>query len=220
MSHLTLTLDQSSQVFSQLALLKTSAYQNSKLCFGQTDIQLESNSSMWRTAASFFHGYFPSYTYGRDLKSLHPLVEAAGQRYYESARDASRDVTWSMASLKAIGEIKAAREGLQALVNHQYAAQFDKANLIKTSIDSLEIIATNIRKFVLEYIGKELATDQFSKEMVPALVLREKEDEIEVLKTRLAFYQNENARLYQQIEELLKSSAAESTAEEKAGDDS
>lgn len=213
MSHLALTLDQAQQIFSQLALLQIPAYQNSKLSFGQTGIQLESNSSLWRTAASYIHGYLPSYTYGRDLTSLYPLVEAAGHRYYELARDARREVTWSLASLKAVGEIKAAREGLQALKTHQYAAQLNKAQLIQRSIEALELTETNIRKFILEYIGRELAQNQIGQDVVPASLLREKEGEIELLKTQVAFLKEANDRLWKQLEEKV------ALRDEKAGDD-
>ena len=207
-----LTLDQARSVFEQLAQLKAPQNQNAKLCFSSTQLWVESDSKTWRTAASNAHYYLPGYVCSRDLKSLYPMVQEAAECFFKSAevpKDSSKDISIECATKtwKSAQEIRAAREGPEALKNNKYAMKPEKAKLIDKSIEILDQTEGKIKKPIREWLGPKLLKDETQDIMTVILIhLKEENKKLKHLKEeneKLKHLKVENERLKQRLYDAL-----------------
>ncbi len=141
MAVVVLNLQQSNEILAVLASLKWSAHL-AKLCYSDTALCLESDSSLWRTAAEKYNMYitslFSQISWNRDITVLPALI--------------SRVVTCLMLEVKTpediektVFNLRNAQDGLLQLREQQYPTG-DKGVLISKAFHSLLFARVQLEK--------------------------------------------------------------------------
>ncbi|HEX4838901.1 MAG TPA: hypothetical protein VFU89_00485 [Rhabdochlamydiaceae bacterium] len=141
-----LSVDQAGNVLETLSLLSSENHKNSKLVIYETKLELESNSSTWRTYNSWSSSatstvlYYAGYSYenvSRDISILPNLLERTYYVFTENSLGTEE-------KQKKLDLARRAKVGLQALIVNQYQRDLTKTSFVKQAKDSVDKIITRL----------------------------------------------------------------------------
>jgi hypothetical protein len=164
-----LTLEQAQGILETLSLLNTDQHKASKLIIYDMGIALEPDSSTWRTlyswgsslkANAYYYAGFSGNAGSRELADLPPLME----RVHEAFQGYEFDASEGRANKERLEMAKKANAGLSSLMQHEYLAVSNKAQLIEEAQGTVKKIIDFIRLFTDESKGLRESSQRDQKE--------------------------------------------------------
>jgi len=141
-----LTVEQAGTVLETLSLLNSENHKHSKLIIYETKLELEADSSTWRTLNSMssstmstvrYYAGYPTEQVSRDISKLPNLLERTYYVFTEKtlAPDAKQ---------KNLDLARSAKIGLQALIKNQYQQNSTKTDVVKQAEGNVDKIITRL----------------------------------------------------------------------------
>jgi hypothetical protein len=147
-----LNVQQAMTILETLSLLKTKQHEKSKLIMHSTSIELESDSSTWRTASAvtetvssnfrWFAGLKTEKT-SRELAELPPLM----RNVYQALADQDFHPANAESSKTRLDLAQNASDGLSSLIENEYKEDSVKRGLIEEAKGSVAEIITYFKQF-------------------------------------------------------------------------
>jgi|GEM_PF-1737854 len=157
-----LSVGQASDVLETLSLLSSKNHVHSKLIIYETKLELEADSSTWRTLNSMssstmstvrYYAGYPTEQVSRDISKLPNLLERTFNVFSENALGTGE-------KQKNLGLAKQAKTGLQALISNQYQSSDKTSSKASCVRDAERYVDQIITKLDSNYSSSYIDTEK------------------------------------------------------------